>query len=243
MAASTAQIATELYQLSTARQDAETEHRRRVTELDAMAQSLLGSISDTDLDDPTLRAAVVNLPGGGVARFQLLQDFSRRVRNGEFDMSYHHVPVPVRTADDENGRERYELQTPMIPTLHSAPSFRRGPDGVRRPDPATIERLEAVVEKLCEGTGMVALNLDAGDNLEETIVRGPDGTWEHRGPAPYGVLQHRGSLYDAIRWFHRTSVAVEDGENDKAWHAPGEDLSKSLSEGCQLFWPDSGQRP
>ena len=235
MTTDTAQIATELHQLLTARQDAETEHRRRVAELDAMAQSLLGSISASDLEDPDLRAAVINLSSGGVARFQLLQEYSRRVRNGEFDMSYHHVPVPVRTGDDENGRERYALQTPMIPTLHSAPSFRRGPDGVRRPDTATIERLESVVEKLCEGTKMVALNLDAGDNREETIVRGPDGTWEHRGPAPYGVLLRRGTLDEAIRWYHRTVTCIEDGNDDLAWTTPGE----TLSEPTPLpFWRD-----
>lgn len=235
MTASTAQIATELFQLSTARQDADTEHRRQLEMFDHQAQSLLGSISDADLDDPDLRAAVSNLSGSGPARV-LLHAWAQRVRNGEFDLTYGRVPIPVRTDDDENGRERYELQTPMIPTLHSTPSFRRGPDGVRRADLATIERLEAVVEKLCAGTSVAALILDALGHSEETIVRAADGTWEHRGPAPFGVLQHRGTLYDAIRWFHHTIVAIEDEDPVLAWRAPGESLPESLSDQCQPFW-------
>jgi len=127
MTASTAQIATELHQLTTARQEAETEYRRQLGVLDRQAQSLLGSIGAADLEDPDLRAAVAKLPGGGTARVLLLEAWSRRVRNGEFDLTYRHVPVPVRTHDDESGRERYELQTPMIPTLHSPPPMRKGP--------------------------------------------------------------------------------------------------------------------
>lgn len=241
MTTNTAQIATELHQLATARQDADTEHRRRLEMLDHLAQSLLGSISDADLDDPDLRAAVANLPGSGPARV-LLHAWAQRVRNGEFDLSLYRVPVPVRSDDDEQGRERYELATPMIPTLHSPPAYRRGPDGVRRPDPATIDRLEAVVEKLCAGTGVVALNLDALGHSEETIIRAADGTWEHRGPAPHGVLQHRGTLYEAIRWYHHTTVVIEDDESELAWRSPGKTLAESISGVCQPFWRDSDNR-
>lgn len=207
MAVSTAQIATELYQLSVARQDAETDHRRRLNQLDHLARSLLGGISASALDDPDLRAAVSALPGNGPARV-LLHGWTQRLKDGKFDLSYYAVPVPVRVDDDEQGRARYELTTPMIRTLYSPPAFRRGPDGVRRPDPATFERSEAVVEQLCVGAGMVALNFDALGHGEETMIRAADGTWDHRGPAPHGVPAHRGTLDEAIRWFHHTTAAI-----------------------------------
>lgn len=188
-----------------------------------------------------LRAAVAGLSANESAR-ALLSAWARKITAGKFDLTYSRVAVPVRADDDEHGQPRYDSETPMIPTLHSTTGLiRRGRDGVRRPDPKAVAQLEAAVAALCEGAGVVALNLDALGFDEQVILRGEDGTWEHRGPAPHGVLQHRGTLEEAIRWFHRAIAAVEDEETTELWSAPGETLADRLSEGSTPFWRERGR--
>lgn len=241
MPVSHAQFATELHQLTTARQDAEAEYRARLAELDALEQTALAALTAADLEDRDLRGAVSNLLPNPTAR-KLLRQWSQTVVGPEFDLSYGPVVVPVHGVSDDDGAERFESLTRMLPTLRTPLTGKRGPDGMRRPSPTAVEQLEGIVEKLCEGAGVVALNLDALGFDEQTIVRAADGTWEHRGPAPHGVLQHRGSFYDAMRWFHRTAVAVEDEDHGQLWRAPGETLSESLGEGALPFWREMEPR-
>jgi hypothetical protein len=71
----------------------------------------------------------------------------------------------------------------MIPSLHRTTHLmRRDSDGQRRPRLAAVERLEAVVETLCAGTGVVTLYLDAVDLEQQIIVRTGHGRWEYHGP-------------------------------------------------------------
>lgn len=95
--ARTGQIVTDLHQLTTVHQEVEAHHRRRLTSIEELEHSLPGSVMDSDLDDPGLRAAVSNLSGNDPARV-LLHAWAQRVKNGEFGLSYDRAPVPVRAS-------------------------------------------------------------------------------------------------------------------------------------------------